>query len=198
MPIDTTPTTPTTLLDAINTLLQGIRVAGITSLAQADLNEDAATAKKTIDDVIREALTPGFEFNTEREVVLDPSPSGEIALPSNTLRVVTTRWSSGNRLARRGARLYDPIKRTYSIGQSVKVDLTVALEFGDLPPVARTYVTALSARRFCIPRMPEGTTFKYTEEMVQSALLAMQQEDTDVADTDLTMTSPHFAKMKRR
>lgn len=198
MPIDTTPTTPTTLLDAVNILLNAIRVAAVTSLTTVDLNEDAAAAKKAIDDVSREVQMEGWEFNTEREATLDPTPTGEVVLPGNTLRATSFRYSSKNRLVRRGDRLYDPKKRTFNIGEAVKVNLVLALEFTDLSPIARFYVTAMAARRFCLPRLPVGSNFKYTEEMVVGARALLEQEDTDIGDTDLNQTSPHFARMGRR
>jgi hypothetical protein len=60
MAIDTTPTTPTTLLDAVNILLEAARVSGVDSLDQINLNEDAATAKTALDDVTREVLRYGL------------------------------------------------------------------------------------------------------------------------------------------
>ncbi|WP_269929945.1 hypothetical protein [Aminobacter sp. HY435] len=198
MPIDTTPTTPSTLLDAVNTLLNAIRVASVTSLATVDLNEDAAAAKKAIDDVSREVQMEGWEFNTEREVTLDPEPTGEVSLPSNTLQVTSYRYSSKNRLVPREGRLYDPKKRTYNIGEAVKVNLVLALEFAELTPAGRFYVTAMAARRFCLPRLPVGSSFKYTEELVLGARSLLEQEDTALGDTDLKQTSPHFARMGRR
>ena len=198
MAIDTTPTVPTTLLEAVNTLLNAARVRGIVSLESVNLNVDAAAAKSAIDMVIREALMPGFEFNTEREVKIDPEVSGEINLPNNPLKVKSYRWQWAPRLVRRGNRLYDPKKRTYAIGETVTVDIVVALEFAELPPAAKAYVTAVAARRFALPRLPEGATFQYTEEYLRSALAAMEQEDADVEDSELKLTSPHFANMGRR
>lgn len=198
MVTSTTPTTPTTLLDAVNALLNAARVGPVQSLNAADINEDAGGAKTALDDVTREVLLRGYEFNTEREAVLDPNLAGEIVLPVNTLKVRSSRWQSGTRLVHRGSRLYDPKRRTFNIGTSVTVDLVVALEFQDLPPAARFYVTAVAARRFALPRLPQQATFQYTQEAVASALAQMEEEDTEAADSSLPETSPHFAAMKRR
>lgn len=198
MVTSTTPTTPTTLLDAVNVLLNAARVGAVQSLNAADINEDAADAKLALDDVAREVQLRGYEFNTERAAVLDPNLAGEIVLPLNVLKVRTSRYYSGNRLVQRGPRLYDPKKRTFNIGASVTVDLTLALEFQDLPATARTYITAVAARRFALPRLPQQATFQYTKEAVESALALMEQDDAEVADTSLPATSPHFANMGRR
>lgn len=199
MPIDSTPTTPTTLLDAINTLLQGIRVASIDSLLQINRNEDAAAAKTTLDNVARETLMVGYEFNTERGVKLDPEAvSGEVFLPNNWLRVKAARCYANKSVVPRGNRMYDPKLRSFAIGATVELDLVVSLAFEEMPPSARAYVTAVAARRFCVPRLPDGATFRYTEEMVESALAVMEQDDTDLVDTGLKGTSSHFGAMGRR
>jgi hypothetical protein len=199
MPDITTPVTPTTILEAINALLQGIRVQRVFSLDAAYGNEDATTAKKEIDRASIELQQMGWFFNEENGAILDPTPGGEIELAANVLKVRSARFmDSGRRLTQRGNRLYDPVKRSFVIGGTATVDLTVALEFAELSQAARQYITALAARRFCIPRLPKGATFRYTEEMVTAALVALQQEDTEQRDAALPETSPHFADMARR
>lgn len=193
----TTDTAPSTLLDAVNTLLRAIRVSGVMSLAASDLNEDAASAKAAIEDAVREALMVGYEFNTEWEYKIDPDPNGEIILPSNTLKVRSHRPET-ERLTKRGLKLYNNRKHTYAIGKTVTIDLVVSLPFEELPAGFKMYVTALAARRWCIPKLPTGVTFQYTEEYLQAALSRAEQEDTEGADTTLTDTSPHFAYMRRR
>lgn len=200
MPTTSTPTTPQTLLEAVNALLRAIRVSSVMSLLGTDLNDDAAAAKTALDDAARDLQAKGWEFNKDYSVVIDPDLDGSITLPSDCLKVKTARGVSGNRLVRRGQRLYDNTKgrHTFNIGESVTVDMVVALPFEELPVAARKLVTAMAARLFCLPRLPVGATFNYTEEYLASAWADMEQDDTDTADTDLTQTSPHFAQMTRR
>lgn len=198
MALDTTPTTPTTLLEAVNILLGAARVSEVDSLAQVNLNEDAAAAKSAIDDVTREVLRTGWEQNTTRGFVLDPDVDGSITLPLDTASAKISRGYSGNRLVPRGGKLYDPKLRTYTIGKSVTVDLIQYLPFGDLTDAMKSYIAALAARRFAIPRLPSPSSFKYTDEMVEGFLTALEQEDTDHDDQDISEVSPHFAKFRRR
>jgi hypothetical protein len=198
MAIDTTPTTPTTILDAVNILLEAARVSGVDSLAQVDINEDAAAAKKALDDVSREVLRAGWEQNTSRGFVLDPEIDGTVNLPLDTAKVKISRGYSGNRLVPRDGKLYDPKLRTFTIGKSVTVDLVQYLEFESLTDAMKSYITALAARRFAIPRLPSPSNFRYTDEMVQGFLTALEQEDTDHDDRDISEISPHFAKFRRR
>lgn len=178
-------------------LLNACRISSVMGLSASELNDDAAGAKQAIDLASREAQLRGWEFNTDYGLSLAPDPSGAVSLPENTLKVRNIRCDN-RRLTRRGLRLYDPQKHTFSIGSSVKVDLVNALEFDDLPEGFKLYVTALAARRWCPPKLPTGSTFQYTEEFLNAALAAAEQEDLETADATLPDTSPHFANMLRR
>lgn len=193
-----TPTTPATLLECLNMILQGARLAPIGSLDQADANEDSAQALRTIHQVNREFQMKGWFFNTVEDKVIDPEMSGEVLLPANTLKVVKSRYKGSYPLTARGLKLYDPRDGgTFILGESATVDLVECLEFDDLSEAARSYVTGLSARRFCIPKLPTQTTFQWTEEYVVGALRMVEHEDTEQRDQTLKDTSPHFAKHQR-
>lgn len=198
MAIDTTPTTPSTLLEAVNTLLEAARVATVDSLTQVDLNEDAGAAKLDLDTLSRQTQMGGWEFNNSRKVTLDPEVTGEVLLPLNVVKCKTNRMWTGNSIVVRGRRLYDKTARTFNIGIPVLVDYTEILEFADLPETMRAYVTGLAARRFALPRLPSASSFRYTEELVTSFLTMAQQEDADAEDLPMSKTNPHFAKMARR
>lgn len=195
----TTPTIPKTLLQAVNELLKAIRVAPAVSLLETDMNEDAAAARQALDTASIEVQQRGWEFNTERDATLDLDLSGNCYLPSNTLKVVSAYCASGDRLVQRGQRLYNTKKRTFNLtGQTVKVDIVLALVFEDLTSTARSYVTGVAARAFCLPKLPTGATSSYTTEWLNTTLAAMEQEDTEQAGSELKGTSPHFARMGRR
>lgn len=194
----TTPTTPQTLLEAVNQLLQAIRVSGVMSLNAADINQNAADAKQALDNAAREIQLIGWEFNTEYGQKIDPALDGSVTLPSNTLKVRSARCTSGTRLTQRGSKLYNNRGKGYNIGETVEAELVVALSFEDLPEAFKRWVTALAARRFCIPKLPSGSTFAFTEEYLQMAEVAARQSDEMAGDETLPQTSPHFARMGRR
>ncbi len=192
-----TPTVPSTLLEAVNELLRAVRLASVMSLNAADLNEAASDAKLAVDNASIEVQQIGWEFNTLRCAVLDPEVDGTVLLPSNCLKVRSARYYGYDRYVFRNGKLYDPRKRTFVIGQSVKVDMVEALEFSWLSSAFRKWITALAARRFCLPKLPTPATFQYTEEYLSAAQAAAELEDAEVLDQPLTMTSPHFSKMRR-
>lgn len=194
----TTPTTPKTLLQAVNQMLKAIRVSPVMSLLPESLNADASDAKAALDEVSIEIQSEGWFCNTEFGSTIDPDVDGSISLPANLLKLRVARRSSGARLVERGAKLYDPTKRTFTIGEPVIVDMVVGLVYEDLPQPLRAYITAIAARRFCIPKLPTGATFRYTEETVKSALTSVLQMDDEHRDDTMHSTSPHIQKMTRR
>lgn len=198
MSINETPTTPSTLLEAINVLLAAIRVGALTSLVLTDMSEDAAGAKQAIDMVSREVQKQGWEWNTDEAITLTPDINGEIVLGLDILKVTIDRSFSGDQPVQRGRKLYNKTKHTFVWTTNVVVRTVVALEFADLTESMRAYVTAVAARRFCIPRLPIGATFQYTEEMVRAALASAEEENQEMHDQRLEGTSPHFDKMGRR
>lgn len=193
-----TPLVPVTLLGAINILLKAIRVGTVNSLALVDTNKDASEAKQALDEVAIEVLSKGWYFNTEYEYTIDPAVDGTLTLPANTLKVKSIRCEPDRRLVDRGLRLYDNKEHTYEVGRSAEVDIVVGLPFSEMPQSARAYITALAARRFCIPKLPATATFQYTEEMVRAAYNQMEEADTEQRDDTVQFTSPHFQKMARR
>lgn len=201
MATTTTPTTPQTLLEAVNELLQAVRISGVMSLDAADLKQDAADAKRALDNAAREVQKRGWDFNTETDYTLDPDPTtGEVTIPSNTLRVRRARctWSTSKLLVQRGLRMYDKTNHTFAIGESVTVDIVLALPYEDLNEDFKLYVTAQAAQKFCKPKLPSGASFRYTDEFLMEARNAAEASDIESRDEDLAMSSPHFARMRRR
>ena len=192
-----TSTSPSTLLEAVNKLLQAVRLGPIMSLAATDINVDASSALLAINDVCREVQLYGYEFNTDRGYPINPDILGNLNLPNNTLKA-TPSASESSRYVKRGLKLYDSDNHTFAINKTVYVDLTVALPFEELPESFKLYITALAARRWCLPKMPDNSTFQYTAEYVQRALSLAEQEDAETRDGDLSTTSPHFYNMRRR
>lgn len=194
-----TPTTPMSLLEAVNTLLACVRISSVMSLMPESLNMDAADAKQALDNASRQMQAEGWYFNTEYNLKLEPDVnSNHINLPANTLRVKVARCSTNDRLIERGRRLYDPKRHTYELPDGASVDIVVALPFEDLPTVARDYVVAVAARAFGIPKLPTGATFRFTEEYVNTARVELERMEIDWADNTLAQSSEHFKRMRRR
>lgn len=193
-----TVTTPTTLLEAVNLLLLAIRVEKVMSLASAESKQDAADALLAINAASRAIQLKGWEFNTEYDFVIDPTPEGEIVLPENCVYVRKARCKEGNRLVERNRKLYDNRKHTFNIGEAVTTELVLCLPFEELSEAWRNYVMAQAGLTFCTSKLPSGAVFQWTSSYLDDARQQAIDEDTAVHDNDLEGSSPHFARMRRR
>lgn len=201
MPEPTTTTTPTTLLEAVNSILRDARLAPVTTLVTASDRLEVQDALNTVNVAAREVQLRGWDFNTERELVITRSagPAYEATLPANTLAVRMARYSTdpASRLVWRGGKLYDPVGHTFALTSDPEVTLVVALVFEDLPEAARQLITATAGYRFVPPRLPTGAAFRYTEDALRRAEADMAHHEVDSIDAPLPFTSPHFARFKR-
>lgn len=198
MPTLSTPTVPVDLLGAVNILLATIGQAQIATLLTADLKEDARKAVDTLGKSSVEVQSRGWEFNTDRDVVLDPAPDGTITVPSTCVLVKTVGSHRRTKIIQRGLKLWLPEKQTFIVGQSLKVDMVHLLTFEDLPQPARWYITCLAARRFAVPELASSAAYQFTQTDEGTALLHLEQYDAEITDRTMGEVNPHIAHMRRR
>ncbi len=144
---------PTTKLEAVNTMLTSIGEQPVQTDDFAGLS-DAAIAAQILDNVSRAVQSRGWIFNTDLddELVADSSlgNKGVINIPNNVLRVdVTSRVRDGaTDIVERGRQLYDrqTNNNLFDAGTKVKVNLVKHLVFEDLPEPARRYIAIRSAQ----------------------------------------------------
>lgn len=198
MAIVTTPTTPTTLMEAVNTLLDTIGQSQISSLLTADLKEDAKKAVGVLGRASRDMQKRGWEFNTERGRTLLPNTDKHILLPTNCMSVLTVGEHRRVHVVQRGNRLYQPTKGTFEFDQSIKVDMVVLLEFDDLPEAARWYVACRAARVYANKQAFSPTAYQFSKEDEDRALIDLETYDAAMVDRSVAETNPHFKFMRGR
>jgi len=177
--------TPTSKLEAVNTLLATIGESPVNSLNSGLV--EASSAEQTLNNVSRDFQAQGWSFNTDLTFKLSPDASNQLTLPANCLHVDTihTRMSSDTDLVQRGSKMYDRIKNTYAIGKAVEVDIVVLLEFEEMPETARRYV-AIKAARILQDRVLGSDilhAFNAKDEMV--AWNNVIQNEADVQDLNI-------------
>lgn len=139
--------TPTTELEAVNECLENIGQAPVSTIA-GDLGVDAQIALNFVRKTNRQLQSQGWYWNTEDAYVLTPNGDGDILLPANTLSVNPAGNDYLRNLVQRGSRLYDKDNFTFTFTKSVQVNLTLGLDFTDLPETARRYIALRAARQF--------------------------------------------------
>lgn len=187
-----------TLLDAVNIVLANIGRGAVQSLESVDLNSDAEDALKQVHNWNMQVQQAGWWFNTDIGLMLDPDENGRINLPSNTLKVDTVGESATMDLVQRGRILYDRTNHTTVIGKSVYVDLTVALDFEELPQPVRFYVALKAARQFAQFKMNDGATNQFTRDNESEAYLAVLEASDEADDRTLKDTNGHLARRRNR
>jgi hypothetical protein len=177
----------TSELDAINIMLGTIGESPINSLDAATGVVDAVTARAILSEVSVQVQEEGWHFNTEYEFILTPSlDTKEIYVPANTIEVDASEYDRNNiDVAIRGNRLYDRKNKTFQFQQDIKADLTILLEFNELPQAARHYITVRAARVFQQRVIGSDTLGSFSEKDEARALRSMRRYESKTADYNI-------------
>lgn len=189
--------TPTTELEAVNTILSNIGESPVNTLDDDDV-ADASIARTILNSVSREVQSRGWFWNTDIQYSLAKTANNELVLPANTARVDTVHSDQDKDLVQRGNRLYDRRNHTYSFTEAVKVDLVVLLDFEDLPETARRYITLRAARVFQERFLGTPTVSNFNEKDEAMALAVLQNDEADTGDYNMISDSSTSAAITQR
>lgn len=127
-----------TELEVINSVLS---VAGDNPIQS--LSEDYQPVfiiRQMINNISRDMQIRNYWFNTEYNVTLKPNTiTNKLILPFNLLSFEPC----DTKYVARGTSVYDREARTTDITEDVIADISVQLEFTELPQVARKYIQAM-------------------------------------------------------
>lgn len=180
---------PTTELEAVNTMLTSIGEQPIQNLDDLAGLTDASIARQILSNVSRAVQSRGWVFNTDLDKVMKPDQYGEILLNDTILRVdTTTRMRDpDNDIIERGRRLYDRQKNTdkFDEGTEIKCNLIIYLNFIDLPEPARRYISIRSARIFHDRVVGSGELHRFYQEDELQAWSTLIEYEGDTADYNI-------------
>ena len=135
----------TTELESVNQMLGHVGEAPVNSLADtAALPISASTALTALREVAKEVQTEEWHFNTITGYEPVKEDTGKLRLPDNVLFVDAVDTSLD--VVQRGLYLYNRKTHTTIFNETFKVDLTVQIEWDELPEVARRYITLRASR----------------------------------------------------
>lgn len=183
----------TSFLEAVNRVLQMMGEAPVNSLnGQYGL---ALQAQDSLNDVSRRLQSEGWSFNTDREKLLQRDAStNQIAVGPNISRVVIDPYRyPALDIVQRGGKLYDRYNNTYVFDEDLYVDLTIILEWEELPEHARQYITIKAGRQLqeAILGSVDLTKINLTAEMEAKALFL--DEETVVSDHSMLRGNPNHS-----
>jgi hypothetical protein len=137
-----------------------------------------------LDEVCREVLTYGWQFNTEDNVTLSPdSSTGFIYISDSVVRVdMDTKYDDTYDIVVRGNRIYNRKTNSFVFTEELIAQRVILMDFEDLPEVAKRYITIRAARIFQDRVVGAQTlhAFTATDELV--ALTKMQEYENEVGD----------------
>ena len=136
--------------------------------------------RKILDHVSREVQSRGWFFNTDINYSLVPTNNNEIVLPANALRVELAESSRLHNYVERNRKLYDRVNNTYTITNTVKVNIVFLLDFEELPEVARHYIMIRSSRIFQDRMLVSSELHKFHEVDELQAYMNLKETEGDI------------------
>jgi hypothetical protein len=173
--------TKTTKLQAINTMLSTVGEPPVNSLSAQ--RADSLIAQNILDEISREVLTYGWQFNTDEDVVMTPDTgTGFIYISDKIVRVDMDRSYSNYDIVVRGNRLYNRKTNSYVFTESIKVIQIYLMEFEEMPETAKRYITIRAARVFQDRMVGSEKNNAFTLRDEVAALAAMTEYENEVGD----------------
>ena len=189
--------TPTSKLEAVNALLEGIMESPVNSVEGSGLQE-ADMASTMIDRVSREVQLKGWHWNTLKDYAINPTPDGEIILPSSTLSVDTSGTTFYMDVVQRGTKLYDRDNNTFNIGKKVYTTIVLLLPFDELPESARWFITVRATRKFQQKQLGSTELSEFDRIDEQDAYYNLIDEESDTRDYNVLRDSTTVRRIVNR
>ena len=174
--------TPTSELDAVNQMLVSIGEAPVNVLNSG--LQEAEIAQTTLTNVSRDVQSQGWYFNTELRYTLNRDTNNEINLPNNCVKIDRTQVyrDYDTDVVERNRKLYDRVKNSYVFDENLVVNMTVLLEFNELPEVARRYITLKAARMFQDQTVGAQELHGYQLDDEQFAYIRLREAESESMD----------------
>lgn len=137
--------TPTTLLEAVNVVLENDSEQRVAQLEEGGF-APAANAEAIIHEVSREVQTKPCSYNRDIDYQVSPNLSDEIDIPTNAMNIETGRSSLPATYVERAGKVYDLDNNTFVFSGPIYLNITRMLAFDELPEHARRYIAVLAAR----------------------------------------------------
>jgi len=176
--------TPTSELEAVNTMLNTIGEAPVNTLVNMT-SVDALAALSVLQSVNRGVQVEGWFFNTEYDYPLVPDIDNNLPLPINLMSVDSSEVSSKHDLVQRGSRAYDRKNHTYTFTETVKCDLILLLAFDEIPEAARNYITLKASRILQDRLLGSDSLHQMNREDEYQALTSLRLIESQNADYNI-------------
>lgn len=159
------------LLEAINTCLTAIGESRVTSLDTRHPSVDLI--KQTLATKQRLLLERGWWFNIEYEKMY-PDLRGYVPYPADAIAIKS--MDGYTIYSRRNGYLYDNTCNTMEFTGPVNIQVTVNLDFDDLPESAATVITYRAARAVYVGDFGNDSSVSDMAQNETSAMLLLEEQ----------------------
>lgn len=174
-------------------------LSGVGEYPINDINAEltsAVVARNVLAEQSRLMQQKPWHFNTELGYALPADVEGKVPVPSNMIAFDWKRTNLADYTVR-GGYVYDRKNQTFIISNGLASDITVLLEFADLPQPAKSYLLIRSTRVFQDRWLGDGALHQYQKEDEKDAWLELLQSDAAEADYNI-FDNEHFSMMANR
>lgn len=183
----------TSTLDAINEMLSVIGEQPVSTLETQGLS-DVAIAKKIFTTTSRAVQAKGWRFNTEDEVTLPLTVDGQIATPTDALRIEC----NDIQITERGPLIYNLEDKTFTFEEEIEVKIVYFLDFEVLPESARHYIVIKAARIFQDRILGSDSLHTYTAQDEVDAYNTLREMEGDTGNYNMFTGSDSVARILER
>lgn len=168
----------TTKLEAVNIILASIGADPVNTIdAEADV--DVANALRILDYTSRNIQRKGWDFN-QGTFELKPDKTTKKIRINPT--IISFKATDGGQYSTRSGFLFDMVNRTNEFDKPVQAEITVALDFEDLPDAFKNYIAIKAATDYQMQYMADASL----SQDLQQQLLEAQ---SDLVSYDMNMGS---------
>lgn len=173
--------TKTTKLQAVNTMLSTVGEPPVNSLSAQ--RADSLIAQNLLDEITREVLSYGWQFNTDENVLMTPEEStGFIYISDSIVRVDMDPAYTNYDVVMRGNRLYNRKTNSYQFTEQIRVIQVSLMDFDDMPEAAKRYVAIRAARVFQDRMVGAQSLHAFTQQDEIMALAKMTEYENETGD----------------
>ena len=178
----------TTLLDAVNVLLESIGEQPVNTLGNQQIM-DARIAERTLLEFHKDGQVKGWSWNSEFDYQFNrDSTTKQIKVPESVVRFSMDPYDYAGRFQLRGQVVYDRENRTTLLGDDIPhlhADVIFLLPWDETPEAYNRWVTIRSARVFSNRVLGSDALYKYTAEDEQAAKATLERMESQVEQANM-------------
>ena len=180
-----TQITPTTELQAINTMLSFIGESPVSAIT-GNIGTDVAVAINILNETSMSIQSQGWYFNREFDVTQNRDSNNKVPLDSNCVQAeASAPYQYLYQFTIRNGFLYDLKNHTDVFTFNPKLDKVLVQQFEHLPEYARQYIVVKAARRFAARYICANELVKLAGLDENEAHVAFEQADSRAMDANM-------------